>query len=182
MNVKVSSSLYVCSQKSDQSKDPSDRPVGEAGRGTPGAEEGAEERDDDDEEKLAPREERWHSLAQDEIELEQHRVADRDTNEHTQYARAEHHDEGLVEVEHAHAILGEAHGSQHAHFFLLLVQVGRHARAKGEEAQEHRHGDQAVEHLVEDRLYFGRIVAPAAGRRASIVLLQARILPRHYVC
>ena len=60
---------------------------------------------------------------QKQVELQKHSVAHGRPNEHTQNARAEHKDQCLVEVKHSDAVLGQSHGTNHAHLLLLLIQV-----------------------------------------------------------
>ena len=86
--------------------------------------------------------------------LKDHGEAHDDADHDTEHATGADQDEGFVEVQHLDAALGEAHGSHDTYFFGLVHQVGAHAGAKGEEAQEHRDGDDDVEDYIQDLLDF----------------------------
>ena len=103
--------MLIRGSTSDQPKDARNGPISQSDCWTPGTEECTEERDNDDENKLAPGEEHGHLDWHVEIKLEQHGIANSDTYEHAKDARAEHHNEGLIEVKHAYAVFSETHGS-----------------------------------------------------------------------
>ena len=124
---------------SDQAKNPSDCLIGEVGSRAPRTEEGTDNGKESDKQELAPGEKNFHSGVQEEVELQDHGVADDCADEHAKGAGAEDQYERFVEVEGAHAVPSEAHCPQDCHFFLLLVKVGCHARAEREEAEEHGH-------------------------------------------
>ena len=74
---------------SNHAEDTCYRFICELGGGAPRAEKGTDDREQDDEKKLGPREERLHVRVQEQVKLQQHSVADDRTDQDAERARAE---------------------------------------------------------------------------------------------